>query len=154
MMVYEAFRKRVIFAAMLPPCCHAPIYLYINVFRKIRGSVAAKSRKKNFFQFTARAIINGTLFRNNPRLLQNKARLLFNNPGLFGNTLGVIYFSFGEKYFLSDEKYFPSTVTRSYFGCSTYCLGESARVPSGTLQIPLLQGISSHCNDFPARFLV
>ena len=49
MMVYDAFRKRVIFAAMLPPCCHAPIYLYINVFRKIRGSVAAKLRKKKFF---------------------------------------------------------------------------------------------------------
>ena len=100
-------------------------------------SVAAwqQNHEKKIFQFTARAIINGTLFRNNPRLLQNKARLLHNNPGLFGNTLGVIYFSFGEKYFLSDEKYFPSTVTRSYFGCSTYCLGESANTPTSLANV-------------------
>ena len=74
-----------------------------------RGSKITK--KKIFFQFIARAIINGTLFRNNPRLFRNKerlfsnkARLLFNNPGLFGNTLGVILFSFGEKYFPSAIK--------------------------------------------------
>ena len=69
--------------------------------------MAAKSRKKIFFfQLIARAIINGTLFRNNPRLLRNKARLLFNNPGLLGNTLGVIFIPFGEIFFLFGENNF------------------------------------------------
>ena len=60
------------FAATLPRCCHAPKRLYINVFRKIRGSMAAKLRKKIFFQLIARTIINGTLFRNYPVSYLNK----------------------------------------------------------------------------------
>ena len=62
------------FAAMLPPCCHAPKRLYINVFRKIRGSMAAKLRKKIVFQLIARTIINGTLFSNNLPSLFDRLR--------------------------------------------------------------------------------
>ena len=106
------------FAATLPRCCHAPERLSTKLFREFRGSVAAKSRKKFFFNSPLVPIINGTLFSNNPRLLQikerlfsNKAPLLFNNPGLFGNTLGVIFISFGEILFSSEENNFLSAVS-------------------------------------------
>jgi hypothetical protein len=99
--------------AIFALCCHAatllprsrmPFYKALSKDPWQHGSKITK--KKIFFQFTARAIINGTLFRNKERLFSNKARLLFNNPGLFGNTLGVILFPFGEKYFPSGENIF------------------------------------------------
>ena len=114
------------FAATLPRCCHAPERLSTKLFREFRGSVAAKSRKKFFFNSPLVPIINGTLFINNPRLLQikerlfsNKAPLLFNNLGLFANTFGVIYFLFGEIFIPSAEKKILSGVTRSTSGVCT-----------------------------------
>ena len=131
----------------LLPCCHIAATLQ-NAFLQssFERSVAAWQQnyeKKIFFQFTARAIINGTLFRNKERLFSNKARLLFNNPGLFGNTLGVILFPFGEKYFPSGENIFSPA------GIFIFCRWNS-RLTTAKLNHSLLYNSS---NDWPSSLI-
>ena len=65
------FRHFSPFAATLPRCCHAPERLYTKVFRKFRGSVAAKSRKKIFFQLIALGHHKWHLIQQQPKAIAN-----------------------------------------------------------------------------------